>query len=39
MGSVLEKNVSLEYYCRVDSNSTIGENTKLLYGARYIGKL
>lgn len=33
MGAILEKNVSLEHYCRVDK-ATIGENTKLLYGAR-----
>ena len=34
MGAVLEKKVELEHYCRVDGKTTIGENTKLLYGAR-----
>lgn len=34
MGSVLENKVELEHYSRVDSNSRIGEGTKLLYGSR-----
>ncbi len=33
MGAVLEKNVKLEHYCRVDK-AIIGENAQLLYGAR-----
>lgn len=34
MGSILEKKTTLEHYCRVDSKVIIGENTRLLYGAR-----
>lgn len=39
MGSVLEKNVDLEHYCRIDSDSRIGEGTKLLYGSRVHWKV
>jgi acetyltransferase-like isoleucine patch superfamily enzyme len=39
MGSRLERNVELEHYCRIDSESIIGENSKLLYGARVHWKV